>query len=199
MKKTAGILLLSVLSWVLPLHLAEAKFDLVYLKAQLGLPMVTDGTIDGTDIDTDVEAPYPITVGLGAFISPLFSLALEINYETAKVTELPSTITDDNTKQFGALLNLYFHFPEVLSLEPFIGGGLGYALVRVEENDLTGDGSIWQLSAGFDLNLSEFIALTAEARFLEPIDISLTDENDVDVGDFDYTNARFLVGLKFKL
>lgn len=183
-----------------PVNWASAA-SLMYIKAQLGLPVVTDGTIDGTDIDTNFDAPYPMTLGFGVFITPLTSIALEINYETAEIDELPPSMIGgtDDTKQFGALLNFYFHFPSILKLEPFVGTGIGYSMVSINDNDYSGDGFIWQLSAGLDINLKDFLALTAEARFLEPLKIDLEDGGGVDVGEFDFSYTRLMVGVKFKL
>ncbi|MCO5113978.1 MAG: porin family protein [Bdellovibrionaceae bacterium] len=176
-------------------------FDLMYVKAQVGLPVVTDGSIDGTDIDTSFDPPYPITLGFGVYMSPLTSLALEVNYETAELTDLPPSMLggSDDMKQFGALLNFYFHFPALMIVEPFAGVGLGYSIVTIDNNDYDGKGFIWQISAGVDINLKEFMALTAEARLLEPISIDIKDGGGVDVGELDYTHARLMVGLKFKL
>lgn len=189
-----------ILSFLIATPLASHA-SIMYLKAQVGLPVVTDGSIDGTDIDTSFDPPYPITLGFGMHFSPLMSLALEVNYETAELTDLPPSMIggSDDLKQFGALLNFYFHFPEILVVEPFAGIGLGYSVVKIDNNDYSGDGFIWQISAGVDLNLKDFLALTAEARLLEPVSIDIEDGGGVDVGKLDFTHARFMVGLKFKL
>lgn len=190
-----------LLALVVTLFSSQDAFalDLVYIKGMLGVGLTTDGTIDGTDVDTDIAAPYPITIGAGAFVSPLFSLGLEINYETAEITEIPSSVTEDDTKQFGALLNFYFHFPTILKISPFIGAGAGYTIVTLTDNDYEGDGFIWLLTAGFDVNLNEFLSLTSEVRFMEPLDINLEDENGDPVGDFNFSQAKLLVGLKIKI
>lgn len=175
--------------------------NLMYLKAQVGLPVVTDGSIDGTDVDTSFDPPYPITLGFGVFITPMTSLALEVNYETGEVTDLPPTMIggSDDIKQFGALLNFYFHFPSILRFEPFVGAGVGYSVLTIDNNDYSGEGFIWQISAGLDINWTDFLAITGEARLLEPLSVDIKDDGGVDVGDFDFTHARIMVGIKLKL
>lgn len=187
--------------FVICCFLSPKAFALVYLKAQLGVSVTTDGTVDGTDFDTEIAAPYPITLGLGIKTSPLTSLALEVNYETTDLEELPASFTasSDTKKQFSTMLNLYFHTPKILGFEAFAGVGAGYTELTIDKNDYKGDGFTWQLSAGADIPLSKVLALVIEGRFFQPLDINLKDNNELDVGEFDTSQAKLLVGVKLKL
>lgn len=170
--------------------------DIFYVKGQVGMVITTDGTIGNTDVDYDIAAPYPITIGAGMYFSPLFSLALEINYETQELQDIPDTITNDDRKELSGFLNLYFHLPKLLLIEPFIGVGAGYTTITIEENDYETDGFSWHVGAGFDYDLSSLLSLVFEARLETPVGLELEGAGSLDREDIDYTKAKLLVGLK---
>lgn len=175
--------------------------SVVYLKAQLGMSVTTDGTLDGSDVNTQIAAPYPITLGLGVNVGGMSSFALEINYETMDIEDLPPSVTaigSDTQTQVSAMLNYYFHTPKIFVLEPFIGLGVGYTELTIEKNEFKGDSFSWQISAGTDIRYSDFLYLVGELRVFNPTEFALTDSNDVDVGDFNTTQVKLLVGLKLK-
>ncbi len=179
---------------------ASADFiDLVYIKGQVGMALTTDGTIGNSKVDYDIAAPYPVNIGVGVYFSPLFSLALEINYETQDLEEIPDTVTNDEKKEVSGMLNLYFHLPSLLGIEPFVGIGAGFTKITIEENDYDTDGFIYNIGVGLDYKLSGFLNLVAEARIEDPIeDLKLDGAGSLDREDLDYTKAKFLVGLKLK-
>ena len=191
--------LIHIISFILMTIFSSQTYalDFLYLKAQMGFAVESDESFDEVDIDTDIKSPYPLVLGLGVYISPLASLSLDIDYETSDLTSLPG-LEDDEKIQFSATLNFYIHSPEFLYLEPFLGFGAGYAGITIEENDYKGDGFVWQLSGGFDINITSFFSLVTEARILEPLDISLESE-DAEVADFDFSRTTLLLGLKLKL
>lgn len=165
------------------------------------MSVTTDGTFDGSDVDTKIAAPYPITLGLGIKVGAMSSLALEINYETADIEELPPSVTaigSDTQTQVSALINYYFHAPKLFFLEPFLGFGVGFTELTIEKNEFEGDSFTWQVSAGTDIKYSDFLYLVGELRVFKPTEFSLTDSNDVEVGDFNTTQVKLLVGLKLK-
>lgn len=182
--------------------LNEAYADIFYLKGQLGLSVTTDGTLSGSDVNTKVAAPYPITLGIGFHLGKSHSLALDLNYETMKVTELPPSVTaigSDTQTQVSAMLNYYYHFPDLLILQPFLGFGAGYTQLTIEKNDFEGDGFTWQAILGTDINYSDFLSFVTELRFFNPVDISLSDSNDIEVGKFNTSQIKLLVGVKLTL
>jgi hypothetical protein len=180
----------------------QAFAGLVYLKGQLGLSVTTDGTIDNSEVDTQLAAPYPITLGVGFHLSPMHSLSLELNYETMDIDELPPSITaigSDTQTQVSAMFNYYFHTPKLLILEPFLGLGVGYTQLTIEKNDFEGEGFTWQVILGADVKYTDFIYLSTELRLFNPVDVSLSDSNNVEVGDFDTSQVKLMVGLKIKI
>lgn len=175
---------------------------LVYFKGQLGLSVTTDGTLDNSEVDTQLAAPYPITLGVGFHLGAMHSLSLELNYETMDIDELPPSITaigSDTQTQVSAMLNYYFHTPKLLILEPFLGLGVGYTQLTIEKNDFEGEGFTWQVILGSDIRYTDFIYLSTELRLFNPVDVSLSDSNNVDVGDFDTSQVKLMVGLKIKI
>lgn len=180
---------------------SAASAKLLYLKGQLGMSVTSDGSIDGTDVDTELAAPYPITLGLGVYITQSSSLALELNYETTKIDELPPSITaigSDTQTQVAALLNYYYHTPKIFILEPFFGAGVGYTELKIQKNDFEGEGMTWQVSVGTDISYSDWLQFVIEGRVFKPIDVELTDENNIDVGEFNATQIKLLAGIKLK-
>lgn len=179
----------------------QALADVMYFKGQLGLSVTTDGSIDGIDVNTQLAAPYPITLGVGLHLGSSHSLALEINYETTKIDELPPSITaigSDTQTQVAALLNYYYHLPEILIFQPFFGAGAGYTELKIQKNDFKGESFTWQISLGTDIGYTDWLRFVVEARVFKPVDLSLTDENNVDVGDFNTTQVKLLAGVKLK-
>lgn len=176
-----------------------SAISLFYVKGQVGMAITTDGTIGNTDVDYDIAAPYPVTIGAGMYISPLFSLALEINYETQDLEDFPDTLTNEEKRELSSILNLYVHLPGILGISPFINIGAGYTQITIENNDYDTEGFIYNVGVGFDYKLSGFLSLVAEARVEDPIeDFELEGSGSLDREDIDYTKAKLLVGLKLK-
>ena len=174
---------------------------LIYVKGQLGMSVTTDGSIDGTDVNTKLAAPYPITLGLGVYVTSVSSLALELNYETTKIDELPPSITaigSDTQTQVSAMLSYYYHTPKLFILEPFVGAGAGYTQLKIQKNDFEGESFTWQATVGTDISYSDSLQFVIEGRVFKPVDIQLTDENNVDVGEFNTTQIKLLAGIKLK-
>jgi opacity protein-like surface antigen len=184
------------------LNSTQALGSTLYIKGQLGLSVTTDGTIDGSEVDTHLAAPYPVTLGLGVYVAPMSSLSLELNYETMDITELPPSVTaigSDTQTQVSAMFNYYFHAPKILILEPFFGAGVGYTQLTIEDNDFQGEGFTWQVTAGADIYYSDVVYLVMEFRFFNFVGVQLSDQNNVDVGEFNTSQVKLMVGLKVKL
>ncbi len=188
-------------AWLL-FYSPSAFGSLLYVKGQLGLSVATDGTLDGAEVNTQIAAPYPVTLGFGVHLGAMHSLSLEVNYETMKIDELPpavTTIGSDTQTQVSAMFNYYFHTPKLLLLEPFLGLGVGYTQLTIEDNDFEGEGFTWQAIVGCDIRYSDFIYFSTEVRLFNPIDISLSDVDNIDKGDFDTSQIKLMVGLKLKI
>jgi outer membrane protein W len=178
-----------------------SQASLIYIKGQLGMSVATNGSIDGTDVNTQLAAPYPVTLGLGVHLTSMSSLALEINYETMDIEKLPpglTSISEDTQVQTSAMLNYYFHFPEVIFIQPYFGVGAGYVDLKIEKNDFEGQSFTWQSSLGADIEYTSMLNFVLELRVFKPTDLDLDDQNNVNIGQFNTTQVKLLAGVKIK-
>ena len=107
-------------------------------------------------------------------------------------TELEWNISDDAKRSFfieddiktrarlqnnSLLLNAYYDFHTCTKWTPYIGAGLGVAMLKITTNEIYSDGHIkksvkshnlaWQLGAGVAYDLTQNIALDAGYRYID--------------------------------
>ncbi len=95
----------------------------------------------------------------------------------------------DERSSYGVLANLYFDFENNTIFTPFIGAGLGAALVDIEvlTDDFSSLDSLvfaWHVGGGIALELSESLFIDVKYRYFMTEDITDTVANNFDTGDF---------------
>jgi len=118
------------------------------------------------------DAPF-VTLGLGKFISPNWSLDGELNYQNPHF----GSNLDQNWSQYGVSLDLRRHFiQESRDWNPYLLFGLGYQKAEEEHSSPTGlvdrkDGNLAaKIGAGLQTTFDKRVAVRAEVAYRADFD-----------------------------
>ncbi|MBB4315251.1 OmpA family protein [Roseospira marina] len=177
----------------------------VYLGLGGGVTFDDSGKVESGgvahDLDTDVGALGLATVGY-SFGSGLRS-ELEGGYRHNGVSSWGGADLDGDMSAWHAMVNALYEFDTGSGFTPYLGAGLGAAIVDIDaRNDRTGQsltdsdvGFAYQAIVGFGYDVTDGLALTADYRFFHAPDLE-HDSSDGSVAD-GYANHAVVFGLRY--
>jgi len=182
---------------------AQARPQNMYLSGNIGFGIRPDADIAGPSGNKfDNDPAFVINGAIGVELNPMFRVEGEIgwHFNTADVAGFPQDFTFGVISFMG---NGYFDIPTNSPLRPYLGAGVGFALVGVEEDffgftdsdsDLVG---AFQLMAGLGYDISPKATLTFGYRYFTTTDPSFLLFTSVPF-ETEYASHDFLFGARFR-
>lgn len=131
----------------------------------------------------------------------------DVDSHAAGGMELPGSVGESTSMAY--MLNLIYSFEEQAGdfpVIPYVGAGIGIAAVEFDSYTVAGvpevlddedAGPAYQLIAGLEYGLSEYLDLTAEFRFFSVQDLEVDTTLGSNQDDIVYEGANFLVGFNY--
>lgn len=190
---------------------ARAQTSRIYLAGYLGLNTFYDQEFTQSTKNRSgalkLDNAMSFAGALGFRLSPQWRLEGELSYRNADLSS--ADITGSGAFPMGGkfkstilFANAYYDFDVPWSIQPYIGGGLGYGWHSGEIADGSGllanaagdDGSImWNVAAGIKYRISPTFAFTGGYRYVDSFDLN--------VGSYevDYDTHEFRLGMEWDL
>jgi opacity protein-like surface antigen len=187
-----------------------------YVELESGVAALPDAVVHGPFVDGDLDLhPGFVTGGaIGAQLTPFLRLEGAMSYREAQVDNFfVQGFVSENDGSFGAFSTFANAYVDLAipgsPVTPFIGGGVGVAVVSLDTYDpfegvYIDDDSVqfaWNLSAGASWTLSEHIDFVTRYRYLATED---TDEDYKDgtlrfgEADVELDSHEAVLGIRFR-
>lgn len=186
---------------------AYAQENGLYLSLGGGITLPTDSDFSGTGISTsaDLDAGWMGSGAVGYQFLNDMRAELELAYRSSDVDALSTTGNGSGEIGIGSAMgNVLYNFGGESDFTPYLGLGIGLALVDVDGLQPVG-GSVlddsdsvfaYQGIAGLGYRLGGRTQLFADYRYFATADSSLSTRTNLSV-DGDYADHTFLFGLRF--
>ena len=159
----------------------------LYVQLDAGLAIVGDSDVSGFGVSGDVEFDPGFAVGgaVGYRIQEWMRAELNLNYREADVDKLTALgyVLEGagDAGAFAALANLYIDFTPRSPVTPYVGVGIGVALIDVDSNGSANALTInddstefaWNVMAGAAWSVTDNVDLTLGYRFFSTTDAKL--------------------------
>ena len=190
---------------------ANAQTSRIYLAGYLGLNTFFDqeftDSSSGNSGDFEIENDYSLAGALGLRLSPLVRLEGELSYRNADLSMadiqgVGSFDVGGKIKSTILFANAYYDFDVPWTIQPYIGGGLGYGWHSADIGDTSGfltnasadeTSIMWNVAAGVKYRTSPEMAFTAGYRYVDSFDL------DVGSYEIDYDTHEFRLGMEWDL
>lgn len=191
---------------------AQAQTSRIYLAGYLGLNLFNDQEFTegstGRSGDFELDNATSFAGALGMRLSQNVRLEGELSYRNAEFTTVDvagggTFDTGGELKSTLMFANMYYDFNVPWSIQPYIGGGLGYGWHSGEINDGSGlltnassdsSGIVWNAAAGIKYRPAPDLAFTAGYRYVDSW-------SDLEIGsyDVDFDTHEFRLGMEWDL
>lgn len=193
---------------LLGLNTASAQ---VYIEAHGGWNLAHDSDIDDpVDVFEELSYDSGFAVGgaVGYQLSPNWRVEGEVTYRRNEVDEFKISGTDFNADgdvdSVAVMANGYYDFANSSLWTPYIGAGIGTAIVSFNDIEANGVKAIddddtvfaFQVGVGLGLEVTPNMTLSLDYRFFGTTDAEVTDEFGDD-DDISYLNSSVWLGLRF--
>ena len=170
-----------------------------------GGPPVSIGT------DLDLATGYLVSAAIGHQVGA-FRVEGEFVYADNDYDDLADEaqgifIDDASISQASALVNVIYDFRNAGPWTPYVGAGIGYGVVRYDDQesdpddaiDETDEGFTWQLKAGVSYAFSDSLSLDAGYRYLKAPEFEYSEEDLGETFDLNIETEVHVVtvGLRF--
>ena len=177
-----------------------------YLGVTGGLNILNDSSLDqGAPVTLDIEysSGLAFSGGLG-YDFGMVRLDAEFTYRDNDI-DLIGLPAEGSTSTLSYMLNGYFDIPTTMAIKPYLGGGIGFATVSINDANVPGvtpvaDDSAsvlaYQFSAGIGYDVSHSVTLSLGYRFFATEDPEM---NDAFGAPFTTQNQshEFNIGIRF--
>jgi opacity protein-like surface antigen len=173
----------------------------LYLSGNIGFGIRPDANISITPLPFENDPAFVINGAIGMELNPMIRAEGEIGLHS-NTADQGGTSVDWTFRTISFMGNGYFDIPTNSPLRPYVGAGLGFAVVQLEgenfgltasDSDLVG---AFQLMAGVGFDISPKATLTFGYRYFTTTDPGFNDA----FGSFEteYTSHDFLLGARFR-
>jgi opacity protein-like surface antigen len=191
------VFLVAAQSW------AQSGPQNLYLSGNIGFNLRPDADINSGGISFfpfDNDPGFVINGAIGAELNPMIRVEGEIGYRINAADQGPSPV-DWTFQATSFMANGYFDIPTNSPLRPYVGAGLGFALINLEgDNFGTADDSdfvgAFQIMAGLGFDISPKATLTFGYRYFTTTDPDF----NAAFGSFEteFSSHDFLFGARFR-
>lgn len=180
-----------------------------YAGVRVGLAHLTESDLTnsstpGLVVTTELNTGFTVAGFAGMELAQNYRLEGELSYQRNEIDKLTFLgISLDGSGTFSAINlmgNAYYDFKTNSPITPFIGAGLGYARIQVNDFNIAGfglpdasDGAFaWQVMAGIGYAMTKEITLELAYRYFSAMNVVLDDD------DTEYNSHNFTVGIRTK-
>ena len=197
MKPFTGFLLAGLLL----LTAAPAWAQQAYLSGNIGFGIRPDANINITPFPFENDPAFVIIGAIGVELNPTTRVEGEIGFH-ANTADQGGTGVDWTFRTVSFMGNGYFDIPTNSPLRPYLGVGLGFAIVELEADNfglVSSDSDLvaaFQLMAGLGYDISPKATLTFGYRYFTTSDPGF----NTAFGSFEteFTSHDFLFGARFR-
>ncbi len=185
---------------------AQAQSPGPYVSGALGLTLPRDWDIKGSGIDTTQESDpgFAGALALGTTFFNNWRGEAELSYSNADVDSFSGTNGTGETSMFGLMFNGYYDFKNSSKWTPYVGAGIGGAVVDFDDLSPVGGSRIthsdhvfaYQGIAGVTYKIDDALGLFTEYRYVGTGDRDLRTDSGVNV-EADSGEHRIMVGLRW--
>lgn len=196
---------------------SEVASDGPYVSLFGGVNFLTDSTTNyyGEDADVDFDAGFVVGGAAGFAFNNGFRAEFELAYRSNTVEEITTPegygayVSDGEMNALSLMVNVWYDFETGTDFRPFVGGGIGGALVNQEQvggyegydwgDDQDGAFAL-QVGAGVAVDMGR-AELTLEYRFFSArgVDISGSYIDPYGEVDADYDSHSIMVGFRLPI
>lgn len=193
MKIIRGLVAASLVAGIAPA--AHAQNGNWYFGAQTGVNLLNDAdtSIPGTSSEFEYDPGFGL---LGQIGMPLgdFRIEAEIGWRRNSIDEFAGAGVDGDTNLFSFMANGYYDIPLGWRVTPYIGAGVGGAVVSVDADGIVDESEVvfaYQGIAGLSYRINDELAIKGDYRYLA------TEDFTVDGVDTEYESHAFMVGFTY--
>ncbi len=171
---------------------AQAQDAGWYLRSELGGSF--EGEADANDL-ADVANGVAASVAWGYDFANGLRAEGELLYLQNDLEATP----DSDTSSIGSFANLIYDFNPVGAIQPFLGAGVGFTRVDIDNGIFSGDdsGFAYQAKAGFAYQINDRLSAELVYRYVVATDLHFGSAASGLNGDFD--SQAVTIGLRYKL
>ena len=175
-----------------------------YIGAKGGLNILNDSSLDSI-VNLDINYGLGLTFGgvLGYDFEDL-RLDAEITYRDNDI-DLIGVPAEGSTTALSYMINGYFDVPTHMAVKPYVGGGIGYATVSINDANIPGVATVaddsdsvfaYQLSAGLGFEISRRTTLSLGYRYFATQELELQDTSGIPLST-EYQSHEINIGVRF--
>lgn len=184
----------------LSVNMAQAQ-SVLYFKGGLGAASQSSNNFAGGSLDYNMAAFGSFMLSLGVNVGPNFMTELEFSSRSASLNQVNGTPAKGDLSAGLLALNAYLKLPINYSYNFLLGAGVGILSAELSD-DLTGnfaDGSGFasQLIVGVEGQVSSNVDMSFEVRWLNADNMSFDGTSGIFNEDFSYSNAAYMIGVKY--
>ena len=175
-----------------------------YVGASGGFNNLNDSSLESV-VNLDVQyGPGFSFGGIFGYDFGIVRVDTEINYRKNDIDQIGIS-ADGSTSALSFMVNGYFDIPTHMVLQPYLGAGLGFATVSINEAIVPGVAPVaddsdsvfaYQLSAGIGFELSQKTTLSFGYRYFATGDPEMQDVSGIAFST-EYQSHEFNIGVRF--
>jgi opacity protein-like surface antigen len=175
-----------------------------YLGLSGGLNILGSSSLDSTvSLDIDYDSGFGVG-GIFGYDFGAVRLDSEITYRDNGIS-LIGLPAEGSTSALSYMINGYYDVPTSMLLKPYLGGGIGYATVSINDANIPGVTSVaddsasvfaYQLSAGLGFEINHTTTLSLGYRYFGTEDPKMADTSG-EAFTTEYQSHEFIIGVRF--
>ena len=177
-----------------------------YISGALGVTQPSDWDLTGGTINTEQESDmgFAGAIALGTKFSPNWRAEAEFSYSNADVDTFSGTSGSGETTMYGLMLNALLDIPTGTQWTPYIGAGIGGAVVDFNDLSPVGGSRVsdsdhvfaYQGIAGVTYQVDDQMGLFTEYRYVGTADRDMWTDSSVGLSG-EGGEHRIMVGLRW--
>lgn len=185
---------------------AMAQSSGFYVGAGAGPNWTAESDITGSGIDTsaDLDTGWMGALSGGYAHGNGLRTELELGYRSNGVDSVGSASATGDATSWSLMSNLLYDIKNSSKFTPYIGLGLGGAIVNIDGTSPVNSSRIdesdtvfaYQGIAGLSYNLNDAAHLFADYRYMRTLDVGVSTDAGSSV-DVDYANHSILLGVRY--
>lgn len=171
--------------------------DSFYAGVFGGISVLPDLTLSQGGVSADLETDVGFNLGAVAGYKWAFGLRAEgeVSYRQNDLNNIVGISVVGDISALAFMGNGWYDFDTGTPLIPYLGGGLGFAVITIDSGGSESDTVFaWQIGAGIGYEVTTGVVVSADYRFLATSDPSFPASG----GDLDaeYMSHGFLLGVR---